>query len=260
MSSAAGGERELERLLAGMQPVLDPARYAFCRRPGTLLPPGVEPLGWFRETEGVTVILEAHQAERAGFVADFTARRIVLTIHSDLEAVGFLARVGAALFGAAIPANAVSAAYHDHLFVPEWGADRALAVLLGLQEGARGGVPETIYAVTVRIDRDIAEEWLGWMRTVHLPDILATGCFTNCEIQRTIDPADTDGRITFYLEYRSPSLGRYRTYQREHAPALQRAHTGRYAGRFEATRALRVSECLRPPCPPPASSLIADPR
>ncbi len=172
------GERDLDRLLATMEPVLDPARYAFCRRPDTLLPPGTTPLGIFRETEGVTLIIDAAVAARLGYPADFLARRIILTIHSDLGAVGFLARVSAALAAAGIPSNAVSAAYHDHLFVPEAEAERALAILKHLQHvTAEGGVAEVLYSITVHVDESCADEWLSWMRAVHVPQVLREGGF-----------------------------------------------------------------------------------
>ena len=43
---------------------------------------------------------------------------ITLTIHSDLNAVGFLAAITKKLAESNISVNAVSAYYHDHLFVP----------------------------------------------------------------------------------------------------------------------------------------------
>jgi uncharacterized protein len=52
-----------------------------------------------------------------------------LTVHSSLNAVGFLAAVTTQLAEAGISLNAVSAFYHDHLFVPHDRADEALALL-----------------------------------------------------------------------------------------------------------------------------------
>ena len=236
-----GGERELDRLLASMNPALDPARYVFCRRPDALLPPGVNALCMFRESEGVTFILEAAIADRLNFVADYAARRIVLTIHSDLGAVGFLARVSTALAEAGIPSNAVSAAYHDHLFVPEEEAERGLAVLRRLQAlAAEGGTGDVLYCVTVQVDRDIADEWLAWMRTVHIPAVLRAGGFLGCLIALDVSPPDAGERVRFSLEYRAPSLEALHRYQSGAAPDLQQAHAERYADRFQASRAVRT--------------------
>lgn len=247
------GERDLDRLLAAMEPVLDPARYAFCRRPDAILPPGTTPLGIFRETEGVTLIIEATVASRLGYPADFLARRIILTIHSDLGAVGFLARVSASLAAAGIPSNAVSAAYHDHLFVPEQDADCALAILLHLQRAtAEGGLTEVLYSVTVHLDGSCADEWLSWMRSVHVPAVLRAGGFLGCAITREIAQNPQDGRVTFVLDYRAPSLEALNRYRTRHAAALQKAHADRYAGRFEATRSVRAVLAYPSPEPPRA--------
>ena len=34
-----------------------------------------------------------------------------------------------------------------------------------------------LYNVTVSIDVKKADEWLHWMRTKHIPDVMATSCF-----------------------------------------------------------------------------------
>lgn len=56
-------------------------------------------------------------------------RLITLNVHSDLAAVGFLAKITDRLAKAAISVNAVSAYYHDHLFVPLERSDEAMEIL-----------------------------------------------------------------------------------------------------------------------------------
>jgi len=46
--------------------------------------------------------------------------------------VGFLAAVTSRLTEAGISVNAISAFYHDHLFVPADRADEAMAILQGM--------------------------------------------------------------------------------------------------------------------------------
>jgi hypothetical protein len=83
----------------------------------------------FREREGTTLVIRREEAERLGMDAQFASRLITLTVHSSLEAVGFLATITAGLAHAGISVNAVSAFYHDHLLVPQDRADEALACL-----------------------------------------------------------------------------------------------------------------------------------
>ena len=41
-----------------------------------------------------------------------------------------------------------------------------------------------LYNVTVNVDEQICNEWLSWMREIHVPDILATGLFLETKIAR----------------------------------------------------------------------------
>jgi len=83
----------------------------------------------FREAEGTTVVMRREEADLHGLPHQFASRLITLTVHSSLDAVGFLAAITARLAAAGISVNAVSAFYHDHLFVPEHRAEEALGLL-----------------------------------------------------------------------------------------------------------------------------------
>ena len=135
----SGPERDLGRLLAQLQPALDPVEYAFVQRPaGASVPAGVEAFAQVREDEGVTLIVPVDEAKRQGWDPLFRCRRIVLRVHSALDAVGLLAAVTAWLTGSGIPANTISAACHDHLFVPVDLAEEALELLRRRSDEAAG--------------------------------------------------------------------------------------------------------------------------
>ena len=240
------GERDLRALLATLAPALDPVPYAFTRAPDGSIPAGLAPLVAVREDEALTLVVPRSDAERLRLPLDFPCRRIVLTVHSDFAAVGMMARVAAVLAEAGIPCNVVAAAYHDHLFVPDADADRAVAALVALAQEPAGVV---IYAVTVEVDAAAAADWQNWMRTVHIPDVLATGCFTGAEIARRDDPPAPEGAVAFVIEYRARSAGQLRAYREAHAPVLQQAHTARYGTTARATRTVRT--VLAPPARTP---------
>jgi hypothetical protein len=133
------GERDLAALLRSMKPEMREGIFVF----GTIaddatLPATIAPLLTFREAEGTTVVIPRDEAERIGLSGQFPSRLITLTVHSSLEAVGLLAAITARLAGAGISVNAVSAFYHDHLFVPEHRADEALALLENMSASGPG--------------------------------------------------------------------------------------------------------------------------
>jgi hypothetical protein len=124
------GERDLAALLRDMKPEMHAGIFVFCTiAEDAKLPAAITPLLTFREAEGTTLVIRQDEAERLGLSCQFASHLITLTVHSSLDAVGFLAAITARLAAAGISVNAVSAFYHDHLFVPDHRADEALALL-----------------------------------------------------------------------------------------------------------------------------------
>ncbi len=123
------GETDLEKLIREMGSELNAGEYVFCSMDPKDRLDNLEPLGWFREREGVTFILPKAQADELALPYSFVSAWITLTVHSALEAVGLTAVVSQALAQAKISCNIVAAYYHDHLFVPIKDADRAIEIL-----------------------------------------------------------------------------------------------------------------------------------
>ena len=123
-------KRDLTALLQNMKPELRPGTFVFCTLTANeIIPAALDPLLTFREQEGTTLVVPREEAEAAGLRYAFVSRLITLTVHSSLDAIGFLAAITARLAGAGISVNAVSAFHHDHLFVPADRADEAMVVL-----------------------------------------------------------------------------------------------------------------------------------
>ncbi|MEY4871321.1 MAG: hypothetical protein RLZZ563_651 [Pseudomonadota bacterium] len=108
-------ERDLERLLRGMEPVLQDTAYGFAMWPGGALP--FAPFATVAEAEGLTVVAPLDVLAGAGLASEPWGR-ISLTIHSDLAAVGLTAAFSAALARDGISCNVIAGLHHDHLFVP----------------------------------------------------------------------------------------------------------------------------------------------
>ena len=131
------GERSLRTLLQNMKPEMHDGVFVFCSIAGdSEIPAALRPVHIFREREGTAFIVRREDAEHAGLPYQFASRMITLTVHSSLEAVGFLAAIAGRLADAGISVNAVSAYYHDHLFVPEHRADEALQLLQDMPKQA----------------------------------------------------------------------------------------------------------------------------
>lgn len=93
-----------------------------------------------------------------------------------------------------------------------------------------------IYNVTVKLDTGTEAEWLEWMRTVHIPEVMATGLFTGHRVCRLLND-ETDG-TTYAIQYECRSQDDYEEYRQKHGPGLQNRHTERFGSRFTAFRSL----------------------
>lgn len=94
-----------------------------------------------------------------------------------------------------------------------------------------------VYNVTVNIDESVHEEWLQWMKTVHMPDVMRTGYFTDCRILRVLVEEEMGGK-TYSIQYTCPGMEQFNKYEELFAPALRAEHTQRYDGKFVAFRTL----------------------
>ena len=123
------GETDLQQLLAGLAPELAALPRAIRTQAADAHLPA-NTIMLFRESEGTTLIVPA--------TADDTDEplwaQITLRIHSSLEAVGMMAAIASSLAEHGIPCNAVSAYFHDHLFVPWARRNDAVNALRDLSE------------------------------------------------------------------------------------------------------------------------------
>ncbi len=135
--SKVNGIVELDELIKKMTPELELDEYVFCSFSGDLSINerdlfSLQPIASFRETEGLTLVLDRLVADKKGFPYCGVFNLITLKVHSSLQAVGLTAAVSSALAQEGISANVIAAYYHDHIFVPTEHAKRACRVLKSL--------------------------------------------------------------------------------------------------------------------------------
>ena len=94
-----------------------------------------------------------------------------------------------------------------------------------------------IYNVTINIDPSVHEDWLQWMREVHIPEVLETNLFVDNRILKVLGDDVSEG-FTYSIQYTCNSMEDYEKYKLNHAPELQRKHTERYKDKFVSFRTL----------------------
>lgn len=94
-----------------------------------------------------------------------------------------------------------------------------------------------VYNVTVKADHSISEEWVKWMKEIHVPELMETGCFTGHKLFRLMEQDESDG-ITFCAQYFCQNEPAYRRYIAEFAPAMREKGLQRFGNKFIAFRTL----------------------
>jgi hypothetical protein len=93
-----------------------------------------------------------------------------------------------------------------------------------------------IYNVTVNIADEIQNEWVTWMREIHIPDVMRTGCFVDSQMVKVLYVED-EGH-TYSIQYKFLEMTDIERYQKEFAPKLQAEHTAKFKDKYAAFRTL----------------------
>jgi hypothetical protein len=84
----------------------------------------------------------------------------------------------------------------------------------------------------------MAEEWLKWMQEEHIPDVMQTGCFTECKILKLLTEADDNEGINYAIQYTANTLDNYNQYKDQFGPILQAKTKEKYGDSVLAYRSL----------------------
>ncbi len=92
-----------------------------------------------------------------------------------------------------------------------------------------------IYNVTINIDETAQEAWLQWMRTIHIPDMLATGKFSEAKMSRVMVDEEMGG-VTYSVQYTAKSKAILQQYYQDDAARLRQDAVDRFGEQFVAFR------------------------
>lgn len=94
-----------------------------------------------------------------------------------------------------------------------------------------------LYNVTIKINHGVHENWLAWMKVVHLPEMMETGFFHEYTISRLLGTDETEG-FTYSIQYLAKDFAAYQEYQATRAAEMQKRHDHRYRDQFVAYRSI----------------------
>ncbi|REE05901.1 DUF4286 family protein [Marinoscillum furvescens] len=95
-----------------------------------------------------------------------------------------------------------------------------------------------LYNVTVSVAPQVEQDWLTWMKDVHIPEVMRTGCFAEHKFLRLLNESPEAEGSTYAVQYFAPGKAELDTYLADHAPALRQKHLERYQDKALAFRTL----------------------
>lgn len=94
-----------------------------------------------------------------------------------------------------------------------------------------------IYNVSVRVEHDITEAWVKWMKDVHIPDLIATGLFVEAKLCQLLEH-DDDEAVTFVAQYFCENMDAYNSYISTHATRMREKAFAQFGNKFIAMRTI----------------------
>jgi 5-bromo-4-chloroindolyl phosphate hydrolysis protein len=92
-----------------------------------------------------------------------------------------------------------------------------------------------VYSVFLTIIADSASDWVDYMQTKHLSDVMNTNCFLSYNFIREEEPL-TNGDVNFRVDYIAESKDKLDDYLNNYTEALRLDVVNRFAGKFIAKR------------------------
>lgn len=92
-----------------------------------------------------------------------------------------------------------------------------------------------LYNVTIKINHEAEQEWLQWMKSEHMPELMNTGLFADAKLFRLLDIDDSEG-VTYAAQYFCSTMEDYNNYISGHAAAMREKGLKRFGDKFIAFR------------------------
>ncbi len=95
-----------------------------------------------------------------------------------------------------------------------------------------------LYNVTCNIPEEIETEWLNWMKTEHIPEVMNTQLFLSYKIFKLLTEAEGNEGVNYAIQYFTEHIEKYEIYVRDFGPKLKAKTYSKYGDKVLAFRTL----------------------
>jgi len=92
-----------------------------------------------------------------------------------------------------------------------------------------------LYNVTIKVDPEIEDSWVEWMKDVHIPDVMRTGYFSRHFFWKLVGDQDLD-QHTYAIQYHCRNIEALTQYVQNEAPRLRQDVGRKFGKRYIAFR------------------------
>jgi len=94
-----------------------------------------------------------------------------------------------------------------------------------------------LYNITINISYQAEKDWLYYMKTVHIPEILATGIPLECKLLRLLTEIENEGS-TYTSQFLFRTMEDFLAYQTDYQARFQERHHELFNGQYVSFRTL----------------------
>jgi hypothetical protein len=94
-----------------------------------------------------------------------------------------------------------------------------------------------VYNITVNISYGAEKDWLHYMKSTHIPQILATGVPLECKLLRLLTEIENEGS-TYTTQFKFRTMEDFLAYQTHHQAALLDRHHALFNGQYVSFKTL----------------------
>jgi hypothetical protein len=86
--------------------------------------------------------------------------------------------------------------------------------------------------------KNIAEEWLEWMKHEHIPEVMQTGCFMDYKILKLLNNDSDDEGVNYAIQYTCEDIATLERYRKNFGPGLMQKTAAKYGENILAYRSV----------------------
>jgi hypothetical protein len=94
-----------------------------------------------------------------------------------------------------------------------------------------------LYNITTNVTPDIENDFVEWMKSTHIPEVMKTGIFVEHKFYKLLHDSE-DGSVNYSIQFFTESMEKMMEYENHHAPALRAKTLNKYQDKALSFRSL----------------------